>query len=140
MRTLILTTIGLVIAFTVLQLCSCSSYPTPLPNDKGGSARLVQVAGKGQVTYNADGSMAFIFDNEISFQHLMQTAAAVGLSYIDMLKAAEEQLTQRFVQGQITRRQFNAGMLKLEEARIAAGLKSEGIQSGLAPLGKIEFQ
>lgn len=120
-------------------IASCSHYPTPLPNKDGGASYLTQVAGKGSVSYGADGSMMLVFDNEISWQYTMQTAAALGLSYMDMLVQLEEQLSQRFLQGQITKRQYNAGLAKLEEMRLAAGLKSEGIGAG-APLGPVNFE
>jgi hypothetical protein len=112
---------------SIILLASCSHTPTPMPDGKGGVAYATQVGGKGMLTYNADGSMSHTYDNEISFQHLMQTASVLGLSYIEMLRYAEQMLTDRFLAGEITKREFNAGMFQLKELGVKAELSGEAI-------------
>lgn len=99
----------LLVAFVALLPVACSIYPTPLPNKDGGAANFLQFAGKAQVTYNADGSASFIVDNEISWQHTMQTAAALGIPYIEYLQNGLTEVTARLA---------NKNLTSLERARL----------------------
>lgn len=130
----------LLLSLAAIALVSCSHYPTPYRDQNGKVAYATQFGGKWQHTINADGSMAFIGDNEISLQHITQMATALGMSYIDYLRYAEEVMGQMFAAGQITKQQYQAGLFKLKEleANLGAGIKSQGIGAG-APLGTVTF-
>lgn len=108
--------------FIALCGASCSMLPTPVSNGKGGSAVAVLVGGKGVLNYNADGSMAYTYSNEKSFQHAMQTVSTLGLSYIGYLNNLAKEVTSRYAAGQITIQQRDAGLAAIEQAKIAAGL------------------
>lgn len=111
----------LLLAASVL-FTSCSIVPTPVKNDNGGSTLAVLVGGKGALSYNADGSMAYTYNNVQSFQHLMQAATAVGMTYIGYLESLAQQVTDRYMAGQITLQQKNAALASIEQAKIAAGV------------------
>ncbi len=57
-----------------LLLPACSMVPTP------GGRYAALMGGKGSLVYNADGSMSFIYDNEVSFQHATQLVGAAVMS------------------------------------------------------------
>ncbi len=111
---------------TLILACacaSCSMVPTPVTNGKGGGAIAMLVGGKGVLNYNADGSMAYSYSNEKSFQHAMQAATSISLSYIGYLNNLAKEVTTRFEAGQITIQQKDAALASIEQARIAAGVR-----------------
>lgn len=124
-----------------LFAASCSDVPVPLSDGKGGAARFRQLGGKGSITYNADGSVMFVFDNEISMQHALQAATALGLSYIDYLGMKVMELTKQLA---------NANLTTIEQAKISADLakynallNAEKVKQGIgagAPLGQVNFE
>lgn len=121
-------------------LNACTFAPTPMPNGRGGVANFIQVGGKWMLTYNADGSMALTGDNEISWQHTMQAATALGLGLFDYLTKKVTELTAQLA---------NANLTSIERARIGADLakynallSAEKVKLGIgagAPLGQVNF-
>lgn len=114
-----------ILATIVAGACaSCSIIPVPVPNGNGngGGSIAVLMGGKGVLNYNADGSVAYSYSNEKSFQHAMQTAATLGTSFIGYLNNLAKEVTTRFQMGQITIQQRDAAMAAIEQAKIAAGI------------------
>lgn len=101
---------------------SCAELPTPYPNGKGGVAKARIVGGDGMLTINADGSMAFTYKQTKSLQHVVQGVTTLGVSYIGYLESLAQQVTDRFMAGQITIQQRDAALASIEQARIAAGV------------------
>lgn len=124
----------LFLAVVALFLAACSSVPTPLKDEKGGAVSARLLGGKGALSYNADGSMAFTYNNVQSFQHLMQAATALGMSYIGYLESLAQQVTDRYMAGQITIQQRDAALAAIEQAKVAAGVtKSTTLNPNVIP-------
>lgn len=125
----------------ILLSVACTKAPTPLPNGKGGVATFWQLGGKFTITYSADGSMMMTGDNEISMQHAMQAATALGLSYIDYLGLKVTELTSQLANQNLTavqQAQIQADLSKYT-ALLNAEKASKGIGAG-APLGPVNFE
>ena len=82
----------------------------------GGAAYAGLLGGKGLLTYNADGSMAFSYHQEKSFQHALQAAAAAAATWSMAQQAMASEVTNRFAAGQVTQQQ--AQQLKFEISKI----------------------
>ena len=128
MRTLLL----LVLAFLPI---GCASVPTPFPNKDGSVARAWLLGGKGMLNYNADGSMAFNYHQVQSFQHAMQTTAAVATGLMSMKVSLAKEVTERFLQGQITKRQAAQLQTQIQLAQGAEQLVKvqEFLKAGAEP-------
>lgn len=109
-------------AFLCILGASCSHLATPFPNGKGGVAYDTIVGGDGMRTINADGSTAFTYKQTKSLQHVVQGVTTLGVSYIGYLESLAQQVTDRFMAGQITIQQRDAALASIEQAKVAAGV------------------
>jgi hypothetical protein len=131
----------LLLCVVSFALIACAEYPTPYPNGHGGVAKARIFGGKGMHTINADGSMAFTWDLEITAQHAFQAATALGLSYIDYLGEKVVQLTAQMANANLTKVQL--AKIQSDLAAYTALLNAEKVKLGIgagAPLGPVNFQ
>lgn len=106
-----------------LALVACADIPTPMPDKDGGSKSARIFGGKGTMTYNADGSMAFTWSLEKTAQHFFQALSLAITQGLSALVDLEKQTTEQLLQGQITKRQFNEQMALIQQAKINAGVR-----------------
>lgn len=118
------------LAITLALCVSCSFVPTPVKTGKGGATVAMLMGGKGMLNYNADGSMAFTYQQEKSFQQAMQTAGVAAAGYFSYLGSVAKELTTRYQAGQITLQQRDAGLRAVETALINA--KSQDVGTAAA--------
>lgn len=74
------------------------------------------------LTYNADGSMSLTGDNEISFQHGAQALTTMATGFMSMKVSLAKEVTERFLQGQITERMKAEFMTQIALANTEAEL------------------
>lgn len=123
--------------FMLVMLClflvCCSSVPTPMRDAQGKNVSAYLVAGKGALNYNADGSMSYVYNNEKSWQHTMQTASSLGVGYFNHLTQAAKEITAQLANKELNVTQREQLVVQLEsiKAQLAAGGNSEAMKTGL---------
>lgn len=124
--------LGMILFFAVV-LSSCSSVPTPMHDARGKNVSAYLVAGKGALNYNADGSMSYVYNNEKSWQHTMQTASSLGVGYFNHLTQAAKEITAQLANKELNVTQREQLVVQLEsiKAQLAAGGNSEAMKTGL---------
>ena len=109
-------------------LACCSYIPTPMRDAAGGTRAAVIVGGKGSLTYNADGSMQFVYTQEKSLQQTWQALTALGMSGFQAWTTIKQELTKQLENHELslTQRADIAAKLKIVEAQLTAAQATNG--------------